>query len=1019
MVDGWDVNHHSLMISFRHSLIATCVMVVQPLLAAPDIYSFENGVPTGFKAGQGTAISEDSSEKVHGKKSLKLKWDGSGGVIHIKHVIDAENKIVRQRKHAAIFHLWLYQGKALNGQTIRFEFGRDGQDKPDCWFDYKLGFSGWRTLMMPYNRMDGQESATMDWIRIHTPKGTTDSLAGQAHIDLLLPNAQFDRRHASQDSSYQFTRDDVHSRHRKGNPIDLYHQGIRNIPDIKLDQTQTKGLTDLAWNLERKLFKKPTKTKLSSLRKRYAAYNIKTTATGVSGEHIFYLHTADIYKGLSIEADIKKQLKIDLHSAGKLLLALAKEWQRIPKFDPAHDEIETMIVSLNRLLLKSGWHEGHGQGTMHHFGYSSREYYAAGFLSRRLLEKHGLRRKVARALQWFNDSHYCYDSFASTHYANLDYFHTLALPQLMALLMTEADGERYNVAIQWSKMLSGAIANNRHGNNGGFKEDGSAFHHWGHYPAYETGALEVLPTIFRLFSKTPYRLSPEAYQSFRKAMLAIRTQSNLHSWPRSLSGRHPFSQKGISNLKSAYVDFAHSGTPYGKEAIDREMAAVTLRLFPDAAAEFPGYKAEAHPNGHWALPYAHTSAHRRDDWLAVARGLSRYVWGSEIYGSVNHYGRYQSHGTLEILPLGGLTASGVSEEGWDWSRPPGATVTRVPLEQIPFESIIMMPTTNETFVGNSHMDQEDGLFAMVLKDKPEPSRPHIGILAYKSYSFFGDTIVCLGSSISSVSDTYPAETILFQQHLDSKDKPLQIDTIPITAFPYQHKQSEATFLRDTVGHHYRIPADQGLNIARQHQHSFYHYAARKDANKNHKDRDAQNAPTEGDYAVAWLDHGVSAKNKSYHYDILVYPTPQRVDQWKTKASYKILQHDAAAHIVRSDMTTTYAIFNTKPLTAKTVISSVSAPCLIITKGKDDFLKLNLTDPDLRLPGNEGGSIPGEIFVPTRMGPGVSIIRVTLNGRYTLMESENIIATREGKQTTLTFQARQGRTIPCVLQKQKN
>jgi chondroitin-sulfate-ABC endolyase/exolyase len=987
-------------------------MAVQPLLAAPDIYSFEDNIPTGFKAGKGTAFSLNTNERVHGKKSLKFSWDGSGGVIHIKHAIDAENKIVRQRKHAAVFHLWLYQGKALNGKTIRFEFGRDGQDKPDCWFDYKLGFSGWRTLMMPYNRMDGQESASMDWIRIRTPEGE----AGQAHIDLLLPSVQFDRRHASQDTSYQFSRDDVHSRHRKGKPIDLYHQGIRNIPETRIDPSQKKPLNDIARNLERKLVGAPTVTKLYSLRKRYAAYNIKSTATGVSGKHIFYLHTADIYKGLSIENDIKAQLETDLHNTGKLLLALAKEWRRLRKFDPVHDEVETMILSLNRLLLKSGWHEGHGQGTMHHFGYSSREYYAAGFLTRQLLEKHGLRRKVARALQWFNDSHYCYDPFATEHYANLDYFHTLALPQLMALLMTKADGERYQAVAQWSKMLSGAIANNRHGNNGGFKEDGTAFHHWGHYPAYETGALEVLPTIFRLFAKTPYRLSPEAYFSFRNALLAIRTQSNLHSWPRSLSGRHPFSQAGISGLKSAFVDFAHSGTIYGRESIDAEMAAVTLRLFPDAAAEFPGYKAEAHPIGHWTFPYAHTSAHRRDDWLAVARGLSRYVWGSEIYGSVNHYGRYQSHGTLEILPLGGLSASGVSEEGWDWSRPPGATVTRVPLKQIPYESIIMMPTTNQTFVGNCHMEQADGLFAMVLKDKHEPSRPHIGIRAQKSYSFFGDTIVCLGSAVSSVSFTYPAETVLFQQHLSSKDKPLQIGDKSITDFPYQHKQSDATFLRDTVGHHYRIPADQGLNIARHHQHSFYHYAARKDAKKNHKDRDAQNVPTEGDYAVAWLDHGVAAKNKSYHYEILVYPTPQRVNQWKAKPSYKILQHDTAAHIVRSNKTTTYALFQAKQPLAKTAVFSVSDPCLIITKSQGDFLKLNLTDPDLRLPGNEGGSIPGEIFVPALTGPGLNILTVILNGRYTLTEGKGIIVTREGEQTTLTFQAWYGRTIPCTLNK---
>ena len=657
---------------WSHCLLLGIVTAVQPLVAAVDIESFENKMPEGVLPDQGVSLFLTKGESVHGRSALLIRWDGRGGAIQINRPIAAGNQIVRQREHAAVFHVWLYREAPLAGKSLRFEFGVAGQDEAKCWFDYQLGYSGWRTVMMPYNRMAGKEQPKMDWMRIRTPKGK----AGQVVMDLLLPSVQFDRRHASQDQSYQFSRDDERSRQREGNPIDLYHQNIREIPDVKLTPQQTKDIKALERRLERYLLKNSKPSGLEPLKKRYVVYGIKQDGSRIKGNHIFYLHTADIYKGLSINSEIKSQLKYDLRNTGKLLLALAYQWHSMREDDPDRLEVEEMIVSLQKLLLKSGWHEGHGQGTLHHFGYSSREYYTASFLTRSLLERHGLRRQVARSLQWFNDSHYCYDPFATTHYANLDYFNTLALPQLMALLMTEADGERYSAVKQWSQMLSGAIANDRHGSNGGFKEDGTAFHHWGHYPAYETGALRSLASLFLLLSDTPFRLTPDAYQCFKKAMLVIRLQSNLHSWPRSLSGRHPYSQEGIAGLKKAFVEFSRSGTADGKQAIDHEMAAVTIRLFPETANEFPAVKAESHPSGHWVLPYAHAGIHRRDDWLAVARGLSRYVWGSEIYGSVNRYGRYQSHGVLEILPLGGLRASGVGEGGWDWSRPPGATVTR-------------------------------------------------------------------------------------------------------------------------------------------------------------------------------------------------------------------------------------------------------------------------------------------------------------------------------------------------------
>ncbi|MFD2160647.1 chondroitinase family polysaccharide lyase [Rubritalea tangerina] len=976
---------------------------------SPIVFDFENTLPP-FENSEGVDIKRSSIEAVHGHHSLSIQWNGKGGTLKLTHPIEASNQIIKQRKHAAVFHLWIFSDSPQNHQKLRFEFGRNGSNTPDAWFDYTLNFSGWRTMMVPFNRMQGTPPAQFDWMQIRTPNGKP----GKVAIDLLLPSTQFDRRHPSHDQSYQFTKDDPHSRIREGKPLDLYHQSIRQIPNPPISPQQSHTLKLLEDTLEATLLKSNTSPNLQAIRNKYAQYQITIKPDGsVNGRHIFYLHTTDIYKGLEIEESIRLELQYDLKNTGKLLLQLAKAWHFYQANQSEKQELAEMIINLNKLLLKSGWHLGHGQGTLHHFGYSSREYYTAGFLTRVLLEKHHLRDKVARSLQWFNDAHYCFAPFASTHYANLDYFNTLAKPQLQAILMTHNEGERFYALKQWRTMLCATITNDRHGNNGGFKEDGTAFHHWGHYPAYETGALNALASLFRVFSQTELRLSEEAYRSFHKALLSMRVMSNLYSWPRSISGRHPYPQDGLKAIRSAFLDFAHAGNPDNTLTIDPDVASAALRLFPELKDELPQCSPESSPNGHWTFPYAHMNAHRRADWLALARGHSRYVWASEIYGPVNHYGRYQSHGTLEILPLDGLAGSGVSEDGWDWSRPPGATITHLPIDQLPFEKVIMMPTTEETFVGSTHLNNTNGLFAMRLREKVEQGNPNSGLHALKSYSFFDDTIICLGSAISGPSPSYPVETVLFQQALPDRKSHTQLNTSQITKFPYSETTNAPCEIIDIMGNYYFVPSQDALNIKRQTQKSRYHYPSRK----GYPVSSTQGNPhTQGDYQVAYLNHGITPTNAKYHYSILVNPTKERANAFRNNSNIKILQHDDKAHVVQHKQSTTYALFTPHPPKAKSPILKISAPCLIMTHETDASLQLNLCDPDLRMPGNEGGMIPGEIFVKPGNGNEQATFSITLKGIYSLSQGDAAEISHTSDTTTLRCTTRRGRTLSWTLNK---
>ena len=85
-------------------------------------------------------------------------------------------------------------------------------------------------------------------------------------------------------------------------------------------------------------------------------------------------------------------------------------------------------------------------------------------------------------------------------------------------------------------------------------------------------------------SGTPWRLSAAAHERVRRAMLAERLFCNQRDLPLSLSGRRP----NTESVDPEGLDFlARSGTPDGKQPVDREAAAAYLRLVPEAINQEP------------------------------------------------------------------------------------------------------------------------------------------------------------------------------------------------------------------------------------------------------------------------------------------------------------------------------------------------------------------------------------------------------------------------------------------------
>jgi chondroitin-sulfate-ABC endolyase/exolyase len=318
------------------------------------------------------------------------------------------------------------------------------------------------------------------------------------------------------------------------------------------------------------------------------------------------------------------------------------------------------------------------------------------------------------------------------------------------------------------------------------------------------------------------------------------------------------------------------------------------------------------------------SFHRRRQWVASVRGWSRYVWNYEDGGtSENLYGRYSSYGTIQVFskgePVSG-EASGYREPGWDWLRPPGATVIRVPVDDLRTSKVPMRQYTREPFVGGVALEGKNGLWAMRFADP----RYDKSFRFRKSVFFVDETIVCLGSGITNADAEHPTETVLCQTALKVRPE----------AFP-RTETRRVQRLTDPAGNGYYFPEPQVVEMRAQHQESMDNGGSRK---------------TEGDFAVAWLDHGRAPAGAGYAYAIRPDTTDQAMERYAAAPDFEVLRRDDTAHIVRfpGRGIVGYALFGAAEGLAFDALSGSNAPCLVMTRGDGDRLIVAVCDPDLRL-----------------------------------------------------------------------
>lgn len=871
------------------------------------LYQFEKGIPNNFITDKNSKIEITKEKSKDGTSSLK--WDfEKNSTLTIKG--DVGYKIFQQgmqEKARSSFAMWIYNKKPIVDK-MQVQFKKKGEVK--SYFSINMNFTGWRTMWVQYDRdMSGKAEENMDEITFISP-----NVNGEIYIDQIYTSILIDPRHNARDEQVDFVNlqaDNAVNSHWMA----LYknYNAISQNKDIqKLTSEEIKGIRSVENRFKNDIVKKE-KVNSKLIEKNREKLQEYLTTTVVSPQTIV------LYKDFSEEE--KSYLKdVQIKEYGSWLRELAFMYNSTEDKKYKKEIYEIFKKGLNH-LYEQGWTKGSCQGTIHHLGYQVRELYQSIFLMKEPLLKDKNLKQAKEMVTWYSAMGILYTPNSEIKGVNADVLNTMLPGMLIAILLNDDDKVTASQLYQLNHYLTKSI-DYAPGLLGGFKEDGSMFHHMQNYPAYAKGAFEGLTPIMYYLGNTAFALDDYSFNIVKKAVLMTRVYSNTHTWLISISGRHPDDRFQISDEVFRYLALGK------KVGNDSELANAYLRLAPQGrfAEELSslGFKAETTPQGAWTMNMSSLQLHRRDNWLIGVKGYSRYLVGNETYIKNNLFGRYMSYGNFQILE-NSLIESGYVQQGWDWAHFPGTTAIALPIDKLKspisqvdiYSGVEEMLLSDETFSGGNSLNN-NGMFAMKLHEHSKYNDTH---RARKSVFLFDNRVILLGSDIENKSD-YETHTTLFQNYLSDKNSISKVEKI-----------KNNNFILDTQNNLYKV-VEGNLKYKNGLQHSL-------DQNKG--------TPTENYYEMAYINHGKNPKNQKYQYAILVKGNKEEQEIFKKNSNYQVLQQDYNAHIVEDEISKMrgYALFESGDVKDK-YLKSIDAPSLILIKPNDNSLELSFVDPDLRL-----------------------------------------------------------------------
>lgn len=1017
-------------LSLASAMVFCAVAAAQAVDYGEDfgVLSFENGV-CDVKAGKHSCVKVSPLHYKLGSHSLEWTWKRSGEKLTIPgHIPYLKQNPNPKETSISTFVFWVYADRAMEG-SLRFSFRKEGREC--CHFDYGLGFTGWRGAWVAFVRdMEGCPEEGMDEIVISAPSGVR---RGSLWLDGVIRSAFEDARYHTPDFQAPFINEgtDIHwlVLNKSWNlRLDVPQQPLEasDIEDIELVTGRFVSLVT------------PAKTpKIKDLRKMFEGYGIKENPDGtVTGKPVWFTRYGETFLNLGIpdaSASFRKNGQL-LRAYNDNLLNLASAWTRTVDASEK-EELARMYVMMTRHLLDQGFAAGSAQGTLHHLGYSMRNFYIAPVLMRDVLRKAGLSSEVQKAMEWFSGVGEV-KTAPTEPGMDIDAFNTSLMGRMASILMLEDSPYKW----AYLKALSRWIDNGFKYVDGTmpcFKSDGSIYHHRKAYPAYAVGGLDGAVNSVWMLRGTALAVSQESHEILRHALLEMRFWCNLRSFPLAMSGRHPDGKGEL--IPRHYAMLADAGTPDGKSLIDREIASAYLRLVPDERPKEKGWiekfaavslLPETNPQGSRSYGYNCSLSHRCGESLVTFAGHSRYLWAAEIYRGANHYGRYLTHGSMQILcggaPVIDSFGSGFQVEGWDWCHIPGTTAAQIPMERMKANVLNVdehsgyeeMLLSDEWFAGGVSHKGLYGAFAMKLH---EHDKYNGSLRARKSFFAFGDRIVALGSDLENHLQGSELHTTLFQNTVN-ENLPTFVNGGDVSRDDYSAEcDAPLTVLKDRFGNAYFV-RDARVRVSRGIQHSLHEEA---------------DAPTEGLFERAYIFHGTIVgrgavagdiyMKDDYEYMVGLNPSDERMDSWSANLPYRVVRKDRSAHIVRDHESGVTACAVFEPGAVDSLILESSA-AMIMYSGDTHRLTLSVCNPDLALYEGEADelfdengkrierSVYGRSWIDSHCRP--TEVKLKLKGLWEVSDGATCVVedSREDNCTTLVFHTGEARSEELVLER---
>ena len=534
------------------------------------------------------------------------------------------------------------------------------------------------------------------------------------------------------------------------------------------------------------------------------------------------------------------------------------------------------------------------------------------------------------------------------------------VPYVFNLAIANPDDQQ---AIQDLQLLSGFLrvcTRYNVGNKDILKPDGTGFHHNAHYNGYMYSYRTWVEYFYR-FKGTSLKIDKKSYERLKNAivtiyMTAVCSDSDKNRiYANSMAGRHPFYSIEVPFTQKLFEQLIEIGGDVMGTDLDMDLAAYYNYFFKTNKYNVPAKDA----NGFYQYNYSAAGVYRQPGWVAVMRCPTAVLWTGEIYNKTNRFGRYQGHGTLEVLYEGGLEPTGYPSKyenkgaGWDWNMMPGSTTVHYTdwAEMMPYKNDKdrfdqKAKTTN--FAG-AVSNKEYGLYAAAFDQGDNWGSQRFvptNLTFCKSVLAIDGMLFSIGNGISAkgtYADDMITATNLFQTIISKNYDKLVING-------------------KTMGNGEKmtIPSAEPLTVINPVSTGYFVPAGHDEINIVY---DKQQTPSSVGLAVkpatevaakAYINHGVKPEKKSYSF--IVVPSANEakmkdVADKQTKGElFNIVEMQDSLHIIKyaPKNVLAYSFFTpAKGLTAGEVVSSATELLLIEEKDAEGNLSLAISNPNLR------------------------------------------------------------------------